>query len=212
MAAQGASGTTLQAIADAVGIRKPSVLYHFPSKEALRKAVLDQLLYRWNEVLPKLLLAPSTSGLQRFQAIIAELIGFFAQQPDRARLLVRELLDRPDAMERYLESYIRPWLHVVEKALQEGRKAGVVQHNLDPTAYTLHLTVLSLSSIATADSWSFLLDSDKSRAQQRQLTELTRIARNSLFTGLGGGTTQHFPSDTTQQMTSGGTTQTAEEV
>ena len=109
-------------------------------------------------------------------------MSFFADEPDRARLLVRELLDRPDAMERYLENYIRPWLHVVEKALEEGKRAGVVQADLDPTAYTLQLTVLSLGSIATADSWSVLLGHDRARAKQRHLNELTRIAKTSLFT------------------------------
>ena len=149
MAANGANATSLQSIADAVGIRKASVLYHYPSKDALRKAVLDELLYRWNEVLPRLLLAPSTSGTDRFESIISELMSFFAAEPDRARLLVRELLDRPQAMEQYLKNYIQPWLHVVTSALEQGRRAGVVQSDIDPTGYTLHMTVLSLSSIVT---------------------------------------------------------------
>ena len=181
MAAHGANATSVQSIADAVGIRKASVLYHFPSKEALRKAVLNELLYRWNDVLPRLLLAPSTSGQDRFEAIIFELMSFFASEPDRARLLVRELLDRPEAMEQYLKSYIQPWLHVVDKALDEGRRSGVVQRDIDPTAFALQMTVLSLSSIATADSWWFLLDSDKGTAKVRHLTELARMAHSSLF-------------------------------
>ncbi|MFT5433019.1 MAG: TetR/AcrR family transcriptional regulator, partial [Myxococcota bacterium] len=62
LAAHGFGATSLQAIADAVGIRKASILYHFPSKNALRKAALDGLLYRWNEVLPSLLLGAGSSA------------------------------------------------------------------------------------------------------------------------------------------------------
>src|SRR5687768_18325502 len=94
MAERGFDGTSIQAVADAVGVRKPSVLYHFPSKEELRKGVLDRLLSRCNDILPKLLMASTLTGLAKFDDVMGELISFFADDPDRARLLVRELLDR----------------------------------------------------------------------------------------------------------------------
>ena len=68
-----------------------------------------------------------------------------------------------------------------QDSLEQGRRAGVVQSDIDPTGYTLHMTVLSLSSIATADSWSFLLNDERDKARQRHLAELTRIAKTSLF-------------------------------
>ncbi|MFP6684385.1 MAG: helix-turn-helix domain-containing protein, partial [Polyangiaceae bacterium] len=87
-AAHGFDGTSLQDIADEVGIRKASLLYHFTSKEKLRLAVLDRLLDHWNDVLPKLFMA-SLGGEPRFGTIIKALVDFFADDPDRARLLVR---------------------------------------------------------------------------------------------------------------------------
>ena len=67
-AAQGVDGTAIQEIADAVGVAKPSLLYHFPSKDALHKSVLEHLLSRWSEIVPHLLRAVARED--RFDAIL----------------------------------------------------------------------------------------------------------------------------------------------
>src|SRR5262245_17470677 len=85
-------GTSLQVIADEVGIRKQSLLYHFNSKDDLRRAVHQKMLDHWNHTLPRLLQA-ATSGEGQFDAVVGELVTFFVTDPDRARLIVRELLD-----------------------------------------------------------------------------------------------------------------------
>ena len=84
MAARGFEAMSLQAIADEVGIRKPSILYHFASKDALRGAVLDRLLAHWGVVLPRLLMASARDGAGRFEALMGELVAFFAADADRA--------------------------------------------------------------------------------------------------------------------------------
>src|SRR5689334_20820974 len=103
-AERGFDGTSLQDIAAAVGLRKPSLLYHFASKDDLRRAVLESLLSRWNDVLPRLLLA-ATSGEDQFTSLIDEAVGFFAADPDRARLILREALDRPAELRLLLSAH-----------------------------------------------------------------------------------------------------------
>ena len=69
-AAHGYDGTSLSAIADDVGIKKPSLLYHFPSKDDLHRAVLEQVVDRWNAVLPHLLAAAGSQD--RFDTLLSE--------------------------------------------------------------------------------------------------------------------------------------------
>ncbi len=188
IAARGFEGTSLQSIADAVGIRKPSVLYHFPSKAALRQAVLEQLLSHWSEVVPRLLMATSAEdGMDRFDAIMAELIGFFSRDPDRARLLLREMLDRPDDMRSYLTKFVRPWMDVVARNLRAGQRGGLVRAAVDPEAWVLYVVHGSLVALAMADGAGCVLEpverdeQDAITGRDRYLAEMVRAARVSLF-------------------------------
>lgn len=147
-AAQGVGGTSLQEVADAVGIKKQSLLYHFASKDLLHEAVLDALLSRWNETLPALLRAASRED--RFDAILDETFAFFASEPDRARLLLREALDRPTHMRALLQKYVSPWLSAVTSSIDKGKDAGVFRKDVSAEAYVVMVIHLVLGTVATA--------------------------------------------------------------
>jgi TetR/AcrR family transcriptional regulator len=136
--------------------------------------VLDHLLARWNDVLPRLLLA-ATSGEGQFDAVLAETVQFFASDPDRARLLLREILDRPEDVRALLPTHVSPWVEVVSRAIRKGVERGTTVRSVDPEAYVVTLINLVLSTIATADCMTAVAD------RERLLSELVRIAKVSLF-------------------------------
>src|ERR1700722_17330856 len=176
-AAHGFEGTALQDIADAVGVTKPAVLHHFPSKEHVRQAVLDAILSHWNEALPRLLLAATGSG-DRFDAVLGELYRFFSGNPDRARVVAREMLDRPTELRKLLRSSVQPWRGAVAGYIRAGKERGLHYAEVDEEAYLIHILLLVITATASAAVTSSALDHD---ARARYDRELARIARASLF-------------------------------
>lgn len=183
-AAQGYGATSLAEIAEAVGVRKASLLYHFPSKEALHQRVLDNLLSHWNETLPRLLEA--VAGEDRFDALLEETVRFFLADRDRARLLMREALDRPDAMRARLRVAVRPWMNVIAASIVRGQEHGELRADADPEAYLVQVIHLVVGGVATADTLGVLLSAEGEAADIDRLTrELKRVARSSLFSQEG---------------------------
>lgn len=185
-ARQGFDGTSIQAIADEVGITKQTLLYHYPSKDDLRRAVLDNLFEHWRSVLPQLL-AAVTSGRQRFDALTGELLRFFRADPDRARLVLREALDRPDHLRGRLAESLRPWVLLVSQYVRQGQTEGRIPDDVEPEAYVMHVIVLVITAVSTFEALGGALSGGTpgSAVEDRYFDELARIARTSLFKSSG---------------------------
>jgi len=180
-AADGFDATPLQAISDRVGVAKPSLLYHFSSKDELRRGVLDQVMAHWNGVLPRLMQA-ATTGEHRFDALISESIAFFTEDHDRARLLMRELLDRPAEMRALFRQYVGPWLTIMADYIRRGQQEAIIYADVDPETYIIEVIQLMVTTIALGGVFdSLLIPSSDGSPRARQLAEVTRIARGALF-------------------------------
>ena len=179
----GYDGTSLQDIADDVGMRKPSLLYHFSSKSVLREAVLSDLLGRWQTTLPDVL-ARAQNGPDRFTALFDEVSGFFEEDPARALLVMREVVDRPKQTRERLGSAVRPWMELLRGAIEEGKEADHVHQSVDAEAYLVQCVVLIIGSIVGAQLGAEVFGGDGPVDwAERQRAEARRIAKNSLFKG-----------------------------
>jgi AcrR family transcriptional regulator len=176
-AEKGVDGTSIQEISDAVGVKKPSLLYHFPSKEALHSSVLEDLLSRWNESVPRLLKAAARED--RFDAILDETLSFFATDPDRARLLLREALDRPDEMRALLRLHASTWLGLVSDSIKKAQADGAMRAEVDAEAYVVQVIHLLVGCFAVGPVLGSVLGKGALPRLQR---ELKRVARASLMT------------------------------
>lgn len=177
---KGYNGTPLQDLADAVGVSKPSLLHHFPSKEALRTAVIDELLEDWSRQLPSML-SEVTGGYGRFSAAITAVENFFLKDVNRARFAIRELLDRPDVVQPLVVERLRPWAQLLTNYIRMGQTTGHIKPEVDPESYIIQVMMMAIGTIALGPAAAgAILDPGKSELEPK-IAEMVRIARDALF-------------------------------
>ena len=91
-AERGYEGTSMNDVAERVGMRKASLFYHFATKDALYEAVLDRLVASLQAALEAVYVSSGTFE-DRLDAVTETLVTVLASHPYAARLLLREAMD-----------------------------------------------------------------------------------------------------------------------
>ena len=88
----GYARSSLQRIANAAGITKAAVLYHFPSKNALIRTAYDHVMTSMTDYVGRRIEAARTPA-DAVDAYVSALIGYLAQHPAHMRMIVESLDD-----------------------------------------------------------------------------------------------------------------------
>jgi AcrR family transcriptional regulator len=94
-AAVGFALARLADIAERAGIRRPSLLYHFPSKELLYRAVVERVFDRLAALLLRSLASGDTFDA-RLESVVTAFVGFLDERASLAPIVLRELIAVPD--------------------------------------------------------------------------------------------------------------------
>ena len=138
---RGFAGAPIDEIARRVGIRRPSVLYHFPDKSTLYRAAISRVI----EDITDLVVATESDPGERLEAIADVWIDFVIDRPLAARLLLRQMIDaRP---EERMDAPVERLLVSMQSAIDERTPAGASK-SIDASEFSLILSSTSLVWVA----------------------------------------------------------------
>ena len=178
--AQGYEGTSLDEVAGAAGVRKQTLLYHFPGKEALLQACVTETSGRVAAELAEAL-DRETSNMRKVEAVIHTVFQLAEEWPEFGQFVREASRLGPDVVERFataLEPLRQRALTFLARAMDERLIA-----RQDPALLLFTLYTAVVGSITEAGVLRAVVGEDESRAalkeREEQLLLLVRAAIRS---------------------------------
>ena len=158
-AEQGFAGTSLNDIAAGVGIRKTSLLHHFPNKEAIYREVFETSLSDWVGRVEAAVEVRDLAGWDKLDHVVTAAFDFFRANPEFVRIMQREALDGQGHLGVDLGTVLKPFFDravgFFETEMGEGRFR---KH--DPAQLIITGTSAILGFFSDAPFWAGVLGHD----------------------------------------------------
>jgi TetR/AcrR family transcriptional regulator len=181
--ARGYEATSLDALADGLGIRKQSILYWFSSKEVLLEAVIDRSAAELREALESSLDRAGT-GWARVEAVVRSVFRLAARRPELLGLL-RELgrLGPPGATRLVVS--LDPLVQRASSFLEAEMSAGHMRrHEPRILLLTIYSTVVGM--VTEVEVLKALGVDPTARSLVRRRSEILALLRSALVVDADG--------------------------
>jgi TetR/AcrR family transcriptional regulator len=175
---EGYSGASLDQIATAVGIRKQTLLYYFPTKDALLEACLQAAGQRVAEDVVAALAGKETYW-DRAEAVIHAVFRLAEEWPEFPMFIREAGRLGAEGFERFA-SVIDPLRKRAVDFLQAGMDSGEIREQ-DPALLLFMLYTAVVGSLTEASVLNAVVGQDKSRASlRRREREVAAFVRSAL--------------------------------
>lgn len=144
----GYEAVSLRAIARACAVDPALVAHHFGSKEALWKAVIDQMLEPLTQELAALLDAVEARDVpvaERLTMAITRLVNDSIRFPEFGALFIRTSLEQGERLHYLIERALKPHRDAFVPLLQEGMEQGVVPRQEPGLLYFMLMNAVSIT-------------------------------------------------------------------
>src|SRR6266403_4505681 len=150
-AERGYRGTSLRDIAKRIGIKAPSLLHHFPSKEQLYVAVLDKIFEGMEESAQVVLGGADGSTFQhRCRTAIVGAIDYIAASPASMRIIWREMTEESGVGRMLFKRRVPPLFAMGVNFIFRGQREGEFRDGVDPFHFLLSLNSITIGFFMTA--------------------------------------------------------------
>src|SRR6202451_220700 len=182
-AEHGYRGTSLRDIARRIGIKAPSLLHHFPSKEQLYLAVLDKMFESLEDAANAIAWGRE-SRQERMRQAVGNAIDFIASHPDFVRIMWKEMADESGFGRQVLKRRLPPLFSTAVNFIFRGQRNGEFRVEVDPLHFMWSLNSITIGYFTTAAMirrlWSMnLLEPAMIERRKREVIDMVE---RTLFT------------------------------
>jgi len=177
----GYEGASLDAVATAAGVRKQTLLYYFPTKEALFEACVGEVSARVGNALAEALAAQESES-QKAETVIRAVFRMAEEWPEFPQFIREAGRMSPEVITRFAAG-LEPLRQRALAFLDRGMSDGQIRRQ-DPALLLFTLYTAVVGSLTEAGVLRAVVGEDKSRmALHRREQELLRFVRNALGPG-----------------------------
>ncbi|MGH7857644.1 MAG: TetR/AcrR family transcriptional regulator [Candidatus Binatia bacterium] len=163
---RGYRSTSLDGVADEIGVRKQTLLYYFPSKRKLFRACVDEFTASIGSTLERAL-ESRQKGWGRIEAVIRTVFELAEKRPELLFFAQEAARQTPGVVQRVaaaLEPLRKRAIHFLERGMEEGEF-----RRQDPAVVLFTLYTAVVGSLTEAAVWRVLAG-----AGARRMTLRTR--------------------------------------
>lgn len=176
----GYKGTSMQSIADRAGLPKANIHYYFKNKANLYRAVLENILTTWNQVLADM--NEDSDPAEVLRKFIRSKMQLSYSNPNGSKIFAMEIIQGAPHLKEYISKDMRAWVKekatVIESWINQGKMRAV-----DPT----HLIFMIWATTQHyADFNTQVLEiTNRREYDDEEIERITLFLTDVILTGLG---------------------------